>query len=340
MRPLRPEPVLVPAAPALPRRPSGTGPRRLRDLALRRESIVLAILVLGSIGFDLTHPTFLTRGNLEQIFTNVAVVALVSIGMTLVIVTGGIDVSVGSALALCMFAAGKVIIGGGGLVLAIVAALVVGALVGVLNGTLVAYGRIHPIIVTLGTLNIIRAVHIGVLGKNWLIPPHLAEDLALGTFVGIPNAWWLTMIVAAVLTAFVIYRPLGRAIYAIGGNAEAARLAGVNVALVTVSVYVLMGLLVGFAAVIQLGQAGTVQPNAGSGLELQAVAATVIGGTSILGGRGTIVGGLLGALLVEAVHNALITIGTVGLLEGLVVGVLILVAVAADVLQHRRRRIV
>jgi ribose/xylose/arabinose/galactoside ABC-type transport system permease subunit len=339
MRPLRPEPALAPSAPALAR-PPGAGLGRLRDLALRRESIVLAILILGSIGFDLTHPTFLSRGNLEQIFTNVAVVALVSIGMTLVIVTGGIDVSVGSALALCMFAAGKVIISGGGLVLAILAALVVGAFVGVLNGTLVAYGRIHPIIVTLGTLNIIRAVHIGVLGKNWLIPPHIAEDLALGLFLGIPNAWWLTMIVAALLTAFVIYRPLGRAIYAVGGNAEAARLAGVNVPLVTVSVYVLMGVLVGFAAVIQLGQAGTVQPNAGSGLELQAVAATVIGGTSILGGRGTIVGGLLGALLVEAVHNALITIGTVGLLEGLIVGVLILVAVAADVLQHRRRRIV
>ena len=94
--------------------------RRLRDLVQQRESIVLAILVFGSIGFDLTHPTFLSRGNLEQIFTNVAVVALVSVGMTLVIVTGGIDVSVGSALALCMFAAGKVIVAGGGLVLAIV----------------------------------------------------------------------------------------------------------------------------------------------------------------------------------------------------------------------------
>jgi ribose/xylose/arabinose/galactoside ABC-type transport system permease subunit len=217
---------------------------------------------------------------------------------------------------------------------------VVGVAVGILNGTLVAYGRIHPIIVTLGTLNIIRAVHIGAVGKEWLVPPHLAENLSLGTILGIPNAWLFTMIVAAVLTALVVWRPLGRAIYAVGGNAEAARLAGVNVPLVTVTVYALMGVLVGFAGVIQLGQAGLVQPNAGSGLELQAVAATVIGGTSILGGRGTIAGGLLGALLVEAVHNALITIGNVGLLEGLIVGLLILIAVAADVLQHRRARIV
>lgn len=339
MRPLSPEPVFT-ASISAEARTTESPANRLRELALRRESLVLLILIAGSIVFDFTHPTFLTPANLTQIFTNVAVVALVSIGMTLVIVTGGIDVSVGSALALCMFAAGKVMLSGGGLLLAVLAALVVGALVGTLNGALVAYGRIHPIIVTLGTLNIIRAVHIGAVGKNWLVPPHLAEDLALGTFLGVPNAWWFTMIVAAVLTAFVVWRPLGRAIYAVGGNPEAARLAGLNVPLVIVSVYVLMGMLVGFAAVIQIGQAGTVQPNAGTGLELQAVAATVIGGTSILGGRGTIVGGLLGALLVEAVHNALITIGTVGLLEGLVVGILILIAVAADVLQHRRQRIV
>ncbi len=334
-----PEPAFAPASLALGN-PRGWRAVRLRDIALRRESIVLMILIVGSFAFDIVHPTFLTPANLTQIFTNVAVVALVSIGMTLVIVTGGIDVSVGSALALSMLAAGKVIVAGGGLFLAIVAAIATGGLVGILNGTLVAYGRIHPIIVTLGTLNIIRAVHIGFLGREWLTPPHLAENIALGTLLGIPNAWLLAMVVAGVLTAFITWRPLGRAIYAIGGNAEAARLAGVNVSLVSVFVYVLMGLLVGLAAVIQLGQAGTIQPNAANGLELQAVAATVIGGTSILGGRGTIIGGLLGALLVEAVHNALITIGTVGLLEGLVVGILILVAVAADVLQHRRRRIV
>ena len=338
MQPLSPKLAFTPAAAPARRVDSRRNP--IRDLALRRESIVLVLLVVGSVVFDLTHPTFLSPSNLEQIFTNVAVVAIVSIGMTLVIVTGGIDVSVGSALALCMLAAGRVMAGGGGLLLAVIVALGVGAGVGLLNGTLVAYGRIHPIIVTLGTLNIIRAVHIGALGKNWLTPPHLAESLALGTIAGIPNAWLFTLVIAALLTAFVIWRPLGRAIYAVGGNTEAARLAGVNVPLVTVAIYALMGVLVACAALIQLGQAGTIQPNAGSGLELQAVAATVIGGTSILGGRGTIVGGLLGALLVEAVHNALITIGNVGLLEGLVVGGLILIAVAADVLQHRRRRLV
>jgi ribose/xylose/arabinose/galactoside ABC-type transport system permease subunit len=138
----------------------------------------------------------------------------------------------------------------------------------------------------------------------------------------------------------LLRRPLGRHIYALGGNAEAARLAGINVRLVTIFVYAFIGLLVGLAAVIQLGLSGTVQPNAGTGLELQVIAATVIGGTNILGGRGTVIGSLLGALLVEMVHNALITIGTISLLEGLVIGILIILAVALDVLRNRKASMV
>src|SRR5437868_5467800 len=204
-------------------RPAGTW----RALLARREVSVAALLVIGSVLFDLTHPSFLTFGNISSILTNVAVVATISIGMTMVIVTGGI--------------------------------------------------------------------------ASWVL----------------------------------VRRPLGRHVYALGGNPEAARLAGVNVRLVTIFVYAVTGVLVGLAAVIQLGLSGTVQPNAGTGLELQVIAATVIGGTSILGGRGTVAGSILGALLVETVHSALITIGTISLLEGLVVGLLILIAVGFDVLQNR-----
>jgi len=200
----------------------------------------------------------------------------------------------------------------------------------------VAYGRIHPIIVTLGTLNIIRAVHIQILGPQWITPPPAAHNLALGAFIGWPIPWWLAVLLGVLFSLFLARRPLGRHIYAIGGNTEAARLAGVNVLGVIIFVYAMTGMLVGLAAVIQLGQSGTVQPNAGLGLELQVIAATVIGGTSILGGKGTVVGAVLGALLVEAVHNALITIGNLGLIEGLIIGVLILIAVGVDVIQNRR----
>lgn len=302
----------------------------------RREVIVLLILFAGSIIFNFTHHSYLTRDNIVSVLSNVSVVAIISIGMTMVIVTGGIDVSVGSMLALCMLMSAKTMVAGGGLIGALLVSLGVGLLAGLINGAIVAYGRIHPIIVTLGTLNIIRAVHIQILGPQWITPPPAAHSLALGAFIGWPIPWWLAVLLTVLFSLFLARRPLGRHIYAIGGNTEAARLAGVNVLGVIVFVYAMTGMLVGLAAVIQLGQSGTVQPNAGLGLELQVIAATVIGGTSILGGKGTVVGAVLGALLVEAVHNALITIGNLGLIEGLIIGALILIAVGVDVIQNRR----
>jgi rhamnose transport system permease protein len=325
------------AEPPLAKPPPGE-PSRIdwRYWLARREVIVLLILVAGSVIFNFTHRSYLTGDNIVSILSNVSVVAIVSIGMTMVIVTGGIDVSVGSTLALCMLMSAKTLVAGGGLVVALLVSLGAGLLVGLINGTIVAFGRIHPIIVTLGTLNIIRAVHIQILGPQWITPSPAAHDLALGRFIGWPIPWWLTVLLCVLFSLFLARRPLGRHIYAIGGNAEAARLAGVNVLGVIIFVYAMTGLLVGLAAVIQLGQSGTVQPNAGLGLELQVIAATVIGGTSILGGKGTVVGAVLGALLVEAVHNALITIGNLGLIEGLIIGVLILIAVGVDVIQNRR----
>ena len=321
-----------------PARGAGRGIPALdwRALLARRETLVLILLLVGSIIFNFTHPSYLSGDNINSILSNVAVVAIISIGMTMVIVTGGIDVSIGSMLALCMLLSAKIMVAGGNLVESLLVALGVGLLAGAINGAVVAYGRIHPIIVTLGTLNILRAVHIQVLGPQWITPPAVAHDLALGALLGIPIPFCLVVVLGVVGSLFLARRPLGRHVYAVGGNAEAARLAGVNVRGVTIFVYAAIGLLVGLAAIVQLGQSGTVQPNAGVGLELQVIAATVIGGTSILGGRGTILGSILGALLVEAVHNALIAIGNMGLLEGLVVGVLILIAVGADVLQNRR----
>ncbi len=334
---MRSMPPLKTAEPPLAKPPPGE-PSRIdwRYWLARREVIVLLILVAGSVIFNFTHRSYLTGENIVSILSNVSVVAIISIGMTMVIVTGGIDVSVGSMLALCMLMSAKTMVAGGGLVVALLVSLGVGLLMGLINGTIVAFGRIHPIIVTLGTLNIIRAVHIQILGPQWITPPPAAHALALGGFIGWPIPWWLTVLLCVLFNLFLARRPLGRHIYAIGGNTEAARLAGVNVRGVIIFVYAMTGMLVGLAAVIQLGQSGTVQPNAGLGLELQVIAATVIGGTSILGGKGTVVGAVLGALLVEAVHNALITIGNLGLIEGLIIGVLILIAVGVDVIQNRR----
>jgi len=313
-----------------------------RTVLRRREAVVAIILVVGSLLFGLTHPAFLTFTNLSSILVNSAVVALVSVGMTMIIVTGGIDVSVGSTLGMGMLVAVNLELGGQNLLLVLLACVGVGLLIGLVNGSIVAFGGIHPIIVTLGMLNIVRALQIQFLGPLYITAPPTTQGraLALSAILGLPTPWWIAMVVGLIGSLFLLRRPLGRRIYALGGNPEAARLAGVNVRLVTIFVYAVTGLLVGLAAVIQLGLGGTVAASAGSGLELQVIAATVIGGTSVLGGRGTILGSILGALLVETVHNATIAIGTISLLDGLIVGVLIVLAVGLDVVQNRKATIV
>lgn len=324
------------AAPARAR--PGLGGVGWRAILLRREASVAILLVVGSLLFGLTHPAFLSFTNLASILVNTAVVALVSTGMTMIIVTGGIDVSIGSTLGMGMLVAVNLELGGSNILVVLLACLGVGLLIGLVNGTIVAFGRIHPIIVTLGMLNIVRALQVQFLGPLYITAPPTTPGraLALSTVVGLPTPWWIAMLVGLAGSLFLLRRPLGRQIYALGGNPEAARLAGVNIRMVTIFVYAVTGLLVGLAAVIQLGLGGTVAASAGSGLELQVIAATVIGGASVLGGRGTILGSILGALLVETVHNATIAIGTISLLDGLIVGVLIIVAVGLDVLQNRR----
>ena len=332
------DPAVLPAA-----RAGGRGAIEWRMLLRRREVIVALILIVGSVLFNFTHPVFLSGANIQSILVNTAVVATVSIGMTMIIVTGGIDVSVGSMLGLGMYVAVTLELGGHTLIVVMLACVGVGVLLGLFNGVMVAYGRIHPIIVTLGMLNIIRAVQVKLLGRYITAPPTTqGRDLALATFLGIPAPWWIAMVLAALATVFLTRRPLGRHIYAVGGNPEASRLSGINVRWVLIFCYAITGLLVGFASVIQLGLGGTVAASSGENLELSAIAATVIGGTSILGGRGTVIGALLGALLVESVHNGMIAIGSWSwiqnfqLLDGLVIGGLIVLAVGLDVLQNRK----
>lgn len=309
-----------------------------RAFLLRRESSVAILLVIGSILFNFTHSAFLTWNNITSILVNTSVVAMISVGMTMIIVTGGIDVSIGSMMGMGMLVAVRLELNGQNLLVVMAACIGAGLLMGLINGVIISYGRIHPIIVTLGMLNIIRALQVKFIGPLYITAPPTTQgrDLALANLLGIPVPWWLAMLCALVGSLFLIYRPLGRRIYALGGNPEAARLAGVNVRLVTIFVYAITGMLVGLASMIQLGLGGTVAASAGVGLELSVIAATVIGGTSILGGRGTILGSILGALLVEAVHNGMIAVGTISLLDGLVIGVLIIVAVGLDLLQNRK----
>jgi ribose transport system permease protein len=301
---------------------------------------VVAVLWLAlSVGTD----TFLTSSNLSDLLYSVAPVALVGIGMSAVIVTGGIDVSVGSGVAVVMVVVSKLIRDSGApLPEALAVALLVGLALGVVNGLLIAYGGIHPIIATFGTLNLFRFLALRLFENKQVtgVPDTFAGvgGGGRGETLGVPNAWWVTMLLAALMWVYMRYWATGRHWYAIGNDPAAARLAGIQVRRRLLSAYALTGLFVGLAGCVLIGSGGLVQQNAGTGLELQVIAAVVIGGTSILGGRGTVLGTLLGALLVGTVTSAITLLGWRSELTELFIGLAIVVAVGVDIVRERRRR--
>jgi ribose transport system permease protein len=320
--------------------------QRRRPVARAVEGQELALIVVVAaiwLALSLGTDTFFTSTNISNLLYSVAPVALVGIGMTAVIVTGGIDVSVGSSVAVVMVVVSKLIRDSAApLPEALAVALGVGLLLGLVNGVLIAFGGIHPIIATFGTLNLFRFLALRLFeNKQVTGVPDTFKGIGgggAGEIVGIPNAWWLTMLLAALMWVYMRYWATGRHWYAIGNDAAAARLAGIRVRSRLVAAYALTGLFVGLAGCVLIGSGGLVQQNAGSGLELQVIAAVVIGGTSILGGRGTVLGTLLGALLVGTVTSAITLLGWRSELTELFIGFFILVAVGVDIVRERRRR--
>ena len=330
---MRALPLEHPASPASGLRHRGAA------LVRTREATVVAFIAVLGLYLEVATGRFLTSDNLANILLSSAGTAVVAAGMTLVILTGGIDVSVGSMLGVASVAVGYAAAAGFGLLPVVLVGLAAGTVLGSLNGVLIAYGGIMPIIATLGTLNILRALTFQLLRAKWIsdLPPTLAP-LGLGLVLRVPVAAWVAFGIVLVFVYLTTRRPLGRHIYAIGGNVEAARLAGIDLVRVTLLVYAATGMLVGAASLLYVGQTGIVQSNTGVGFELQVIAAVVLGGTSILGGRGSVAGSALGALLVAQIKNGLTLLNISGLAEGMVSGALILLAVGGDLLRMRGRR--
>lgn len=311
-----------------------------RTLLRKREFTVFGLIVVLAVVFSLTTERFLSVSNLTNLLLQLAGTAISAIGMTMIIITGGIDVSVGSMLGMSSVVAGKLLMGNAPVLLVVLAAMGVGLLMGLVNGSLIAYGKVPPIIVTLGMLNIIRSLLFQLLGGRWVsgIPP-VIRVIGLGKWLGIPISMWITVILIIFFSYFLNSRPLGRAIYALGNNPEAARVSGVNLAKTTLFVYTITGILVGFAGLIYVARTGIVQTNTGTGFELEVIAAVVLGGTSILGGKGTVIGSLLGAFLVGIIKNGMVLLNVPALSEGLVIGALILISVVIDVIRARGERL-
>lgn len=297
---------------------------------------VLAACVFLSFATD----SFATSKNLFNITRNVTFTAIIALGMTLVIITGGIDLSVGSVLCLCSMVVAVTMHAGYNIYVGIGASLLTAIVVGAFNGVLIAYFGFPPFVVTLGMLSIARSLAM-VLSNNTVVfqfgPDH-QKLLALGggSMFGVANPV-IYMIVLALLTGFVLrWTRFGRYVYAIGGNEKAARLTGVPVERIKVAVYILSALSAGVAGIIQTGWLGAVTTNLGTGMELQVIAAAVIGGANLEGGVGTAFGALVGAALIEIIRNSLGLLGINAFWQGTFIGGFIIVAVAFDRVRQRR----
>ena len=314
----------------------GAGGAVVRRFLVRPEAPALAFLVVLLVVFTLANDRFLTASNLESIVDSVAVLGVVALAVNQVVLCGEIDISTGSMLGLCAIAAGAVSLSTGGLFLPLLAGVAVGGLAGALNGALVTLGRIPAIIVTLGMLYALRGVILLVTGGTWITGvPEATRFLGTGKVLGISVPMIILFGLFVVMELVNRHSTWGRNVFAVGGNRLAARFAGLSVNRVRFLAFALVGVFVGIASLIYVGRAGSVQTNTGIGLELQAVAAVVIGGTSISGGRGSSLAALTGAVLIGVILNGLILLGVPGIWQDAVLGGLILLAVATDVLRRR-----
>jgi len=310
-------------------------------LLSRQTFWVFVAAVLACVALSLLTDTFATRNNLFNVTRNFAFVGIVAIGMTVVIISGGIDLSVGSTLCLSAIVTGLVMSAGYPLAVGIAAALVAAIIVGVVNGVLIAYVGMPPFVVTLGMLSVARSMAL-VLSNNKMVyqfgpDQALLLQLGGGTTFGIANPL-IALAVMAVIAGFVFrWTGWGRHIYAIGGNEQAAVLTGVPVRRIKVGVYVISALTAGIAGVLMTGWLGSVTTNLGTGMELTVIAATVIGGANLAGGTGTAFGAVVGAALIEVIRNSLILLGISTFWQGAFVGSFIVIAVAFDRIRSFRQ---
>jgi ribose transport system permease protein len=313
--------------------------RHRLHLRSTRQVGTFAGLVALCLALWAATPHFLTVSNLLNVLEQTSINAIVAVGMTFVIISGGIDLSVGSVLALSGIAFARAVEAGVPVPIAMGAALAMGWSCGLVNGLLVTYGRLPPFITTLGMMSIARGAALMVAeGRPISGFSEGFRALATGRVLMIPAPIIITGLIY-VVAHFVLARTVfGRATYAIGGNEEAARLSGIQVRFHKTTIYGVAGLTSAAAAVILTARLNSAQPTAGTMYELDAIAATVIGGTSLLGGEGTLLGALIGALIMGVLRNGLNLLNVSSFFQQVVIGVVIIVAVLIDMSLKRRRR--
>lgn len=298
---------------------------------IARKYATMFILVIFLIAMAFLSDRFFTFKNLTNVGRQISLNAILALGMTLVIISGGIDLSVGGVCALGCCVCAKILNSTGSSLLAIAVVLLIGLAVGAFNGFVVSKTGIAPFIVTLSTVSIIRGVTLVMTNASPMPISNAAfKFIGQGTLLGIPFPIYITLILA-IITAFVMNKTVfGRYVYAIGGNERSAVVAGIQVKKVKISVYMVSGFLAAFTAIIYTSRLSSGVPSLGNGFEMDAITAAVIGGASLAGGQGHIWGTMIGAVIIGILNNALNLLNINSYFQDIVKGVVVLLAVLFD----------
>jgi ribose/xylose/arabinose/galactoside ABC-type transport system permease subunit len=309
----------------------------LRRLVGSQEAVLLIAIILLFAVVGTINPRFVAERNLQSILLGNAYIAVAAIGMSMVIVSGNIDISVGALIGVLATISGSLAVAGWPIFLSWLIPVLVSIVIMAGMGAIVAYLRIPAIVVTLGMLSILKGGLISVTGGKWISNLPQGYALAQASVLGVPMPVWFMVVLTAGAAWWMRYSATGRTIYAVGGNAEAARLSGIDRERTIVMVFAIHGLFAGLAGILFATQLSVIQSTVPPNLELTIITASVVGGVSILGGTGTVIGSTLAAILIAAIGSSLIFIDLSPFWLRAVQGLLILATVLADLLRRRRR---
>ena len=311
----------------------------LKKIFKTKEIGIILILIVLSVLIQLKNPIFLTYSNIIDVCRNTSYTLVIAVVMTFVLIAKGLDLSVGSLMALGGLISSLAMFYGVPILLAVLLGLLVGAAFGVVNAFCIVKLNIPAMIATLGSMYMARGLVLVITKGSPVFPlPEAFGNFGKGYFLGVPYVVLIALLLSIAAHLVLSRTTYGRKVYAIGGNPETAKFAGINVAMVTGSCYLISGVLAALSGILTAARMGSGQPSIGDGTEMTVITAVIIGGTSLNGGAGTILGTVLGALLMNVLSSGMNLVGISAYWQKFVMGLIIIIAVGADMYQRNRRR--
>ncbi len=306
--------------------------------SLNTQVVVLIVAIAMWIFLGIISPYFFTTGNVQSVMRQMTIQGILGIAEVVVIITAGIDLSVGGVVAFVNIVMSKMVSTGSNIASTVLLVMALSALIGLANGVMVYNLRIPPFIATLGMMSVLRGATLLISnGSNIFGLPRSIADFSSTNTLGIPNLFWFLILAVVIVEIILRYTSFGRYVYALGSNIEAARLSGVNIRNVTYGVYILASTLCGLAGVLETSRLWMGVPTTGTGYELDAIAAAVLGGASLMGAEGTPLGAFIGALVMTTIYNGSVLLNINPFWTRIIVGVILVVTVAIDQLRKGRR---